>query len=80
MKIVVTVEREFEMDEKRVLGEASFAPPSSDATNGEKRRYLRESFYELCGFDRDEDHVDGSYVRNTDEIGGIEFDWPMELR
>lgn len=80
MKVIVTVTREYEMDEARALTEPLFEPPAVDAAPEEKRRWLRESFYELCGFERDEDHLDGSYIRNTDEIGNTEFEWPPSLR
>lgn len=80
MKIRVLIEREYEMDEARVLAERDFEPPPDDATPHEKRKWLRESFYELCGPSRDADHLDGSYVRLTDEIGDTEFDWPEGLR
>jgi hypothetical protein len=80
MRVVVTVTREYEMDENLLLNQPRFKPPSIDAAPQEKRRWLRESFYELCGFDRDQDHLDGSFVQNTDEIGDTEFDWPEHLR
>lgn len=80
MKITVTVTREFEMDEQRILTEPGFDPPASSATEAEKRKWLEESFWELCGFQRDEDHVDGSYVHNTDDRGDSEFEWPDSLR
>jgi len=80
MKVTVTVTREYEMDEKRVLSEPGFEPPSADAPVEEKRRWLEESFYELYGFERDRDHLDGSFVWNTDEICDTEFEWPEELR
>jgi hypothetical protein len=80
MRVVVTVTREFFMDESRVLSEPDFEPPSPDATNHEKRQWLRESFFELCGFDRDRDHVDGSFVEMREESGEDEFDWPEALR
>ena len=80
MKVVVTVTREYEMDEKRVLNQRDFDPPPADASNAEKRAWLQESFWELSGFERDQDHLDGKFVWNTDEIGDTEFEWPKELR
>lgn len=83
MRVVMTVSREFEMDEQRCLAEASFDPPAPDATVDEKQEWLEETFYELCGFERDEDHVDGSYVQRKLGIGWgnveTEFDWPEGL-
>lgn len=80
MKVTMTVTREYEMDEARILAEPTFDPPAADATAAEKRKWLEESFFELCGFQRDEDHVDGSYVGNTVEEGWTEFDWPEALQ
>lgn len=76
MRVVVTVTREYEMDEARILAERSFEPPPSDATQDEKKAWLRESFYELCGFDRDKDHLDGSYVSLVRDDGEADFEWP----
>ena len=67
------------MDENRILNEPTFDPPSSDASLEEKRAYLRESFYELCGSDRDQDHIDGKYVWLRNDDGEADFDWPREL-
>ena len=61
----MTVEREYEMDEAKVLAE--FGPPEKHGQT--KEEFLRESFYELCGFERDQDHIDGSYVWQT----GMEY-------
>lgn len=80
MKVIVTVTREYEMDEKRILTEPGFAPPLTSESTTVKRAWLAESFYELCGFQRDQDHVDGTFVRNTDEFGDTEFEWPEDLR
>lgn len=80
MLVRMTVERVFEMDEEKVLNEPEFRPPPADATPAEKRRWLQESFFELCGFDRDEDHLDGSYVKNTREDSDTDFEWPRSLR
>lgn len=74
MKVTVTVTRVYEMDATKVLSEPTFAPPAADVPNFEKERWLRESFYELCGFDRDEDHVDGTYVKLVDESSETEFE------
>ena len=79
MEVTITVTRTYKMDTAKCLAESGFAPPDASATEFEKRRWLRETFYELCGFDRDEDHVDGSFVRNTGEVAETEFDWPEEL-
>lgn len=78
MKVTIFVEREYEMDETRILAEPGFVPPSSDASEGEKQEWLRESFYELCGFERDEDHIDGSYVHLVSEYAHSDFEWPAE--
>ncbi len=75
MIVTLYVRRTYEMDEARILAESSFDPPSTDASESEKRRWLRESFFELAGFDRDEDHVDGKYVWLLDEDTDAEFDW-----
>lgn len=80
MKVAVTVTRTFEMDEQRILTEPGFDPPASDAPVEEKRRWLIESFWELCGFERDQDHLDGSYVHNIGDEGEDEFEWPEALR
>ena len=79
MRVTVVVERVYEMDEARILSEPGFAPPSQDASEDEKHRWLRESFYELCGEDRDEDHVDGKYVWLVREDGEHDFEWPRVL-
>ena len=79
MKVRITVEREFEMDEARVLAEPGFEPPLFDASDDVKRDWLRESFYELCGFERDQDHIDGSYVKETNEFVHADFEWPKDL-
>lgn len=74
VKVTMTVERIYEMDAERVLSESGFDPPTTDATPQERNRWLRETFYELCGFERDEDHVDGSYVKLVNEATDTEFD------
>src|SRR5207302_6418297 len=76
MKVEVTITRVYEMDEERVLAEPAFDPPSPDTPYDEKRSWLRESFWELCGFDRDHDHVDGAYVWLVDEDDDADFWWP----
>jgi hypothetical protein len=80
MRVVVTVTREFFMDVRKVLNEPGFNPPAHDAPVHEKQKWLRESFFELCGFDRDQDHLDGTYVQFREEYGDNEFDWPEALR
>lgn len=80
VRVRVTVEREFVMDARKVLAEPGFEPPPADAAPEEKRRWLKESFFELCGFSRDEDHLDGSYVLNTNEYDDSDFEWPEWLR
>lgn len=79
MKIAVTITREYEMDETKILGTEDFDPPPSNATIEEKRHWLMESFWELCGFERDVDHLDGTYVHLTDEIAATDFEWPEAL-
>lgn len=79
MKVEITVTRVFEMDEKRILSESEFKPPDPSASMEEKQRWLVESFWELCGFDRDHDHLDGNYVWLDGEHGETDFDWPEEL-
>jgi hypothetical protein len=80
----MTVTREFEMDEARCLADPGFAPPAESASAAEKQVWLEETFYELCGFERDEDHIDGSYVQRKVGIGWgyieTEFEWPEGLR
>lgn len=78
MKVVVTVTREYEMDQAKILAEAGFDPPPPDTPEDEKRAWLRESFYELCGWGRDHDHLDGSYVWLVDEDGDADFWWPRK--
>ena len=79
MKVTITVTREYAMDETRILARRDFQPPAADADNDERRRWLADSFWELCGFARDEDHVDGSYVQVMDEYSDTEFEWPDAL-
>jgi hypothetical protein len=76
MRITATVERVYEMDVARVLAEPGFDPPPPDTPEEFKQRWLRETFWELCGFDRDVDHVDGKYIWLVQESGDVEFDWP----
>lgn len=80
MRVVMTVTREYEMDEARILAEPGFDPPAADAPVEVKQRWLEETFFELCGFQRDEDHFNGTLVVNTVEEGETEFDWPEALR
>lgn len=80
MKVEITWTRTFEMDAQRVLTEPGFAPPPPSASPREKQSWLRESFYELNGFEREQDHVDGSYVHLVDESEDAEFEWPEALR
>lgn len=75
----MTVTREYEMDERRVLREPDFEPPARNASQREKRAWLRESFYELCGFDRIQDHLDGKFVWRTIEEVDADFYWPDAL-
>ena len=79
MRIEITVTRVYEMDTERVLNEPGFKPPPSTASAAEKRSWLHESFYELCGFERDQDHLDGSYVKNVDEWTESEWAWEGDL-
>jgi hypothetical protein len=79
VRVIVTIEREFEMDEARILGRSDFAPPPADADADTKRDYLRESFFELCGVDRELDHVDGSYVYLAHDSVDVHFAWPVGL-
>ena len=80
MIVTMTVTRTFTMDEQRILSESGFRPPAETASAEEKRRWLRETFYELCGFERDCDHIDGTYVRNLDEDVEMEVSWPKSLQ
>ena len=79
MKVALTVTRTFEMDEVRVLTTPGFEPPAPQAPIAEVRKWLQESFFELCGFGRDVDHVDGSYVRLVSEDSETEWYWPRHL-
>ena len=79
MRIEITVTRVYEMDEARVLSEPGFEPPAPGASAAEKRVWLRETFYELCGWERDDDHLDGSYVKNVDEWTEAEWNWEGDL-
>lgn len=76
MIVRITVEREYEMDEHRVLTEPGFEPPPLGVSEDTEQAWLRESFYELCGFERDQDHIDGSYVRLLNEHVDADFEWP----
>lgn len=76
MKVEVSVTRTYEMNEARVLAEPGFDPPPPDADEDDKREWLIESFYELCGFGRDQDHVDGKFVWLISEDGDSDFRWP----
>lgn len=80
VRVRITVEREFLMDADRILGRSDFDPPGSTAEPDEVQKWLKESFYELCGYDREEDHVDGSYVWLVKEDSDADFDWPEELK
>lgn len=75
MRVEVTITRRYEMDAARVLAESSFEPPPPDAPEDEKREWLRESFWELCGFWRDADHLDGRYVWLVDDDSDAYFWW-----
>lgn len=75
MKVTVIVTREYEMDDARILSESAFEPPDPSVPEYETQRWLRETFYELCGFERDQDHIDGSYVKLLDEYSETEWDW-----
>src|SRR5690242_1196301 len=75
VKVVVTVTREYEMDEARILDRWDFDPPPHDAPNAEKREWLIESFWELCGFERDQDHLDGTYVHLDAESSDTDYEW-----
>lgn len=79
MKVLVTITREFWMAEERVLAEPGFDPPPSDATPYQRRIWLEESFYELCGIDRGQDHLDGSFVQLRSDAVDVDFDWPEAL-
>ena len=68
MRVTIAVAHTYEMDEERVL--AVFADEIGEQT---REAFLRESCYELCGVERDEDHIDGSYVRLVDEASDADF-------
>lgn len=80
VRVRVTYEREFAMDARKVLGDRSFDPPPEDAPAEDKRRWLIESFWELCGSDREQDHLDGSYVVLRDEHDEADYEWPEWLQ
>lgn len=42
-----------------------------------ERDSLRETFWELCGYERDQDHIDGTYVWVDGET--LIAEWPPEL-
>jgi len=63
VRVVIEIEREYEMDAARILAE--FGPPEKFGQDEES--FLWESFNELCGWGRDQDHIDGTYVRLVDE-------------
>ena len=75
MKIRVTYEREYEMNVERI--KRDFASEiSEDMANDPGRSeesVLVETFHELCGFDRDQDHIDGKYVWLCDTH--FDMDW-----
>lgn len=75
MRVTVTVTREYEFDTERTLTEPSFDPPPKDADEDDKREWLRESFYELCGWAHDRDHVDGKYVWLVEDDEDHDFRW-----
>jgi hypothetical protein len=79
VKVEVTTTRVYEMDEQRILAEVTFDPPSPDTPEDEKREWLRESFWELCGTWADRDHVDGKYVWLVDEDADSDFWWPASI-
>ena len=75
MKVVVTVTREYEFDAARTLTEPSFDPPPQDSDEDAKREWMRESFWELCGWQNDRDHVDGKFVWLLTEDDEYDFEW-----
>lgn len=79
MKVTLTVTRTYQMAEVSVLTEPGFKPPAPQTPIEDVRKWLQESFFELCGLERDEDHVNGSFVRLVEETVESEWDWPRHL-
>lgn len=69
--------RRFAVDIARIR-ETFGAEIAEDVARGRTERdSLRETFWELCGYDRDCDHIDGKYIWVTDE--NVTAEWPQEL-
>jgi hypothetical protein len=62
----------YEMDVVKVKADFKDEIASDMACGLTEEQALQESFYELCGPERDQDHIDGSYVWRTDDDIDIE--------
>jgi hypothetical protein len=73
----ITVERTYKVNLSKIRRD--FATElTEDMQSREEYHVLRETVCELCGFDRDEDHIDGSYVWLSDE--SADYDADLDLR
>lgn len=69
--------RRFAVDIGRIR-ETFGADIAADVARGRSERdSLREMLWELCGYDRDHDHVDGKYIWVAGE--DVYTEWPDEL-
>lgn len=79
VEITVTVERTYSMNLSKIRRDFGTEIAEDIAAHGRSEYHvLRETFGELCGFDRDEDHIDGTYVWLEDE--DADYDSRLTLR
>lgn len=74
LRVEMTVTRSYDFDWAKVKRDMPEVVEADLALGRTEEQSMHETFYELCGFDRDEDHIDGSYVKLVEETG--ETEWP----
>ena len=78
LRVRITREREYEIDLDR-LYEVFGAEIATDVDSGlhpDEHSSIRESFFELCGWDNDEDHTREGIVALSGEYSDTDWEWP----
>lgn len=74
IELTVTIERTFRVDADRIR-QVFAAELAADVRRGMSSGVSeQETFYELCGVDRECDHHDGELIVRVDE--SVDIEWP----
>lgn len=73
LELEVAQTRRYAVDLERIERDFAVELAEDIAGGRTKAQSLRETFFELCGLDRDCDHIDGKYIWLIDDDAYI--DW-----